>query len=142
VFWTWFSGVCVREQGGHLLFSLKRARLVKAKIAEPRTWFCLSISLKRRAIVLGNMSSRSGEHALPKREIVRVLEFCSSISLRRRALFWATKHLAQARGLRLSKKSWKVLCFYLTHRLSEGLRIEAMGNLAQARRSRLSETLH
>jgi len=39
-------------------------------------WFCLSTSLRRRDLRLGNKASRLGERYSPKREVVTSLEFC------------------------------------------------------------------
>jgi len=69
-------------------------------------WFCSSISLRRRALVLGEKSSRSGESASPKQELVgNPCVFCLNLSPDKGLLFWAKSDIAQTKRSRPSESS-------------------------------------
>jgi len=68
-------------------------------------WFLLELSLRRRAFVLSDEASRSGERVSPKREPVGACCVLLSCSSGERPHLWAKSSLAQARRSRPSENS-------------------------------------
>ena len=104
-----------------LLLLLKRDWLAQARLAEAGQGYTHELSLRRRALVLSEVLSRSGERRSPKREGVEALGCRCSFSPGEEPHLWARGGLAQVR-----EGSPKWVCENLPRPLS---------------RSRLSESL-
>jgi len=93
--------------------ALAQARLTRPwRDLQKQTKATLELSLKRKALVLSEAPSRSGERRSPKRERVGALVCCSCFSPSEEAHLWTRGGLAQARRARLSEcaKTSQGLC--------------------------------
>ena len=78
---------CMREQGRELIFSLKRARLAQARIAEARPDFYARTFAQARSCFLSDELSRSGEIVSPKWESAKLPRVTVAVSPKRSLQF-------------------------------------------------------
>ena len=115
---------CCRENSGETCCSRPNETDSPRRDLQKQARITLKLSLRRRAIVLSEVLSRSSERRSPKRERVGTLVCCRSLSPGNEPHLWAMGGLAQARGACLSECAKNLPGPLSRSRLSESLQLE------------------
>jgi len=120
VVWVWKCGCC-RENNSRICCSRPSETDSPRRDLQKPARVILELSLRRRALVLSEALSRSGERRLPKWGCVGALVCCYSLIPGEEPHFWAMGDLARARMARLSECAKNLPRPLSRSRLSESL---------------------
>ena len=130
--WVRMCGCC-RENSGETCYSRPSETDSPRQDVQKQARVILELSLRRRALVLSEAPSRSGERRSLKRERMEAMVCCCYLSPGEEHHLWAKGGLTQVRRARLSECAKNLSGPLSRSRLSEGLQLK------RGHSSRLSE---